>query len=87
MNEAPMNLETFLPALQEVLTAPDSDRLRCAVNAVNGHLAAIPVEQILSRSGELTELAEQGLMDTIQNSMDLVLPHTQRECGTAYHDW
>ena len=26
-------------------------------------------------------------MDTIQNSMDLVLPHTKRECGTAYHDW
>ena len=87
MNEAPMNLGTLLPALQEVLTAPDSDRLRCAVSTVNGHLVTIPVEQILSQSGQLTELAEQQLMDTIQNSMDLVFSHTKRECGTAYHDW
>lgn len=87
MNEEAMNLETFLPALQEVLIAPDSDRLRRAISAVNGHLAIIPVEQVLSQSGQLTELSEQHLMDTIQNSMDLVLLHTQRECGTAYHDW
>lgn len=87
MNEKPMNQDTFLPALQEVLTASNSDRLRCAVSTVNGHLATIPVEQILSQSGQLTELAEQHLMDTIQNSMDLVLPHTRRECETAYHDW
>ncbi len=87
MQEETMNLGTFLPALQSVLNAPGPDELRSAVHAVNGHLAIVPVEQVLSQAGKLTDFAEQHLMDAIENNMDLILPHTKRACEIAYRDW
>lgn len=87
MNEKIIEPSTFVAAMQDILTAPSPGSLLRAVHNVNAHLTVLPVEQVLAQSGQFLSLAEQYLMDAVENGMGEVSERTRRECGTAYHDW
>ena len=78
---------TLVSAMQDILTAPDANGLKQAMEHLNAVLATKPVNMVLAQSGQLTDLAEQYLTDAIESNMDLILPHTLRACKAALDDW
>ena len=87
MNEEPLSMNTFLPAMQNILNASASEEVRGAVDTLNRHLAVIPVNLVLAQSKQFVDIAEQALMDAIENNPEHMLPHTLRECQIALNDW
>ena len=87
MNEGTMGMNTLIPAMQSILNASDPKEVCGAVNEMNEYLAVVPVKQVLSQSGQFVDIVEQTLMDAIENNPEHMLPHTMRECETAFNDW
>ena len=87
MNKEKAVSTSLIPVLQDILTAPEPDSLLHASHALNACLVTSPVEQILAQSGQFIDLAEQHLMDAVENGMGEVSEHTRRECETAYRDY
>lgn len=87
MNKEKAVSTSLIPVLQDILTAPEPDSLLHASHALNACLVTSPVEQILAQSGQFIDLAEQHLMDAVENGMGGVSEHTRRECETAYRDY
>ena len=87
MNEESLSMNTFLPAMQNILNASASEEVRGAVDTLNRHLAVIPVNLVLAQSKQFVDIVEQTLMDAIENNPEHMLPHTLRECQIALNDW
>ena len=87
MNEGPMNTNSLIPAMQNILNASDPKEVCGAVNKMNEYLAVVPVKQVLAQSGQFVDIVEQTLMDAIEGNPEHMLPHTKQECQTALNDW
>lgn len=82
MNEKIIEPSTFVAAMQDILTAPSPGSLLQAVHNVNAHLTVLPVEQVLAQSGQFLSLAEQYLMDAVENML-----WPGRGCGHSSTRW
>ena len=76
----------FIPCAQNILTAPDPEKLSQGMQNLNGWLAVNPVERVLYVAPQLTDIAEKQLVEAVQEKLDTLPARIVRICETTLND-